>query len=245
MKKLDGKVAFITGASGGLGRASAQLFSSQGAKLILADIDDKPLAALAKTLPNAIAITLDVSDESGWNEAIKRAISVYGQLDILVNNAGIDSTVPLLETSLEQFNRVVSVNQTGCFLGMKAAASVMSDGGSIINVSSMAGMQGVPGKTAYSASKFAVRGMTKVAALELSDRAIRVNSIHPGAINTALLGDPEELKESGASNIVPLKRVAEPEEVANMVAFLASDDSSYATGAEFVIDGGILAGPSF
>lgn len=245
MSTLDGKVAIITGASGGLGKATAELFSSLGAKLVLTDINGETVSAVAAALPDAIAITQDVSNEASWNDAVTLAISTYGQLDILVNNAGIDFSESLLETSLELFDLTIRVNQTGCFLGMKAAAKVMAEGGSIINISSMAGLQGLPGKIAYSASKFAVRGMTKVAALELAHKGIRVNSVHPGGINTPMLGDPEALKASGAVNMVPLKRVAEPVEIAKTIAFLGSDDASYSTGSEFVVDGGIMAGPSF
>ena len=242
MNRLKDKVALITGAGGGLGKATAILFSGMGAKLVLADIDSEAVEALAGELDNALAITLDVSCESAWDRAIEQTVSHYGKLDILVNNAGIDVVAPLLETSLELYNRVVSINQTGCFLGMRTAAGVMNDGGSIINISSLAGMQGFPGRSAYAASKFAVRGMTKVAALELASRNIRVNSVHPGAIDTAMHNADSGTDDSGVADVIPLSRIAAPEEIANMILFLASEDSSYATGSEFVVDGGMLAG---
>ena len=213
-----------------------------GASLVLTDINSDAVKALASELDRAIAITMDVSCESDWSSAIDQTMSHYGELDVLVNNAGIDVVMSLRDTTLEIFNRVVSINQTGCFLGMKSAAAVMNKGGSIVNISSLAGMQGFPGRTAYAASKFAIRGMTKVAALELAERNIRVNSVHPGGIDTAMNAADSDAEDSGAAGIIPLSRVAAPEEIANMIAFLASDDSSYATGSEFVIDGGMSAG---
>ncbi|NIB38344.1 SDR family oxidoreductase [Pseudomaricurvus alkylphenolicus] len=252
MKKLQNKTAIITGAGGGLGQAIARLFSDHGANLILADIDNKAVNSLAGSLPNAIGVMLDVADEENWGKVVEQGLAEFGGIDILINNAGIMRASPLLETSLELYKVVVNTNQTGCFLGMKTAGLVMNSGGAIVNLSSTAGIQGLPGLSAYSASKFAVRGLTKVAALELASKGIRVNSLHPGAINTGMLNDIKEEQpslenknEPEAPPMVALKRIAQPEEIAKTVLFLACDDSSYSTGAEFVADGGILAGPSF
>ncbi len=251
MKKLQNKVALITGAGAGVGAATARYFSEQGAKLILTDINAEAVEAVAASLPDAIAAPLDVADENAWQSAVDRGLSEFGGIDILVNNAGIDLTTPLLETSAETFNLMTRVNQLGCFLGMKTVGAVMNKGGSIINLSSLAGLQGIAGRVAYVASKFAVRGMTKVAALELADRGIRVNSVHPGPVNTAMLATGaadapiDEAAAAAALDKIPLKRVAEPEEIAALLSFLASDDSAYSTGSEFVVDGGIAAGPSF
>lgn len=254
MKKLEGKTAIITGAGGGLGEATARQFSEQGANLVLVDIQQDAVTKVAESLPNALAMSLDVADEDGWQQVVNKTVDEFGGLDILVNNAGIERSAPMTETSMELYNAVISTNQTGCFLGMKTAGKVMNEVGAIVNISSLAGMQGIPGAIAYVASKFAIRGMTKVAALELAHKNIRVNSVHPGGINTAMFTDmneriSESMEEQGqdaaALSMVALKRVSEPEEIARLVLYLASDDSSYSTGTEFIADGGILAGPSF
>ncbi|MFC6672053.1 SDR family NAD(P)-dependent oxidoreductase [Marinobacterium aestuariivivens] len=249
MQKLTDKVALITGAGAGVGAATARLFAENGAKLVLADIDIEAAQALAEELPDTIAVKLDVGDEAGWQAAVDQAQVAFGGLDILINNAGIDRSAPLLDTSTELYNAVITTNQLGCFLGMKTAGAVLNKGGAIVNVSSLAGMMGLPGKVAYVASKFAVRGMTKVAALELASRGIRVNSVHPGAVNTRMLTEdqpaPPPGQEGSALEMVAMRRIAEPSEVAALNLYLASDDASYSTGCEFVVDGGILAGPSF
>lgn len=252
MHKLTNKVALLTGAAGGLGAATAKLFAEQGAKLVLADIDEQAVRSLAQDIPASIGVKLDVSDEAAWQHVVELAVSTFGGIDILINNAGIERAVPMMDTSVELFNLMTNTNQLGCFLGMKTAGALMSPDGAIVNLSSLAGLQGFAGRTAYAASKFAVRGMTKVAALELAERGIRVNSVHPGPINTAMLAastnaqrSPEELaRATAALNAIPLKRVAEPDEIAKMLLFLACEDSAYSTGAEFVCDGGMAAGPA-
>jgi 3alpha(or 20beta)-hydroxysteroid dehydrogenase len=247
MGTLSGKVALITGAARGQGKAEASRFVEEGAQVLVADVLGNEARDVAAGLGDAAApVTLDVSSESSWAAAIEQAHAQFGGLDVLVNNAGVLHFSPLAVTSLEDYRRVIDVNQVGVFLGMRAAANRMRDGGSIINISSIEGMIGMPGLVAYGASKFAVRGMTKVAALELAPRGIRVNSINPGVIDTPMIDRPDVQAVLGpilAS--VPLRRAADPNEVADLALYLASDASSYSTGAEFVIDGGITAGKEF
>jgi len=254
MGRLDDKVALITGAARGQGAAAARRFVAEGARVMISDVLNEDGKALAEELGEAAWYQpLDVGDEQAWSEAIAEVERVFGRLDVLVNNAGILFFSPLEQTSLADYERVIRTNQIGTFLGMRSAVPVMkrNGGGSIVNVSSVEGIAGMPMLTAYSASKFAIRGMTKVAAMELGLSGIRVNSVHPGAINTtmvssALGGLPVDVNLVGQR--VPLGRVAQPEEVANLVLFLASDESSYCTGGEFLVDGGAtathsLAGP--
>jgi len=244
---LEGKVALISGAARGMGAEEARLFVSQGAKVVLGDVlDDEGEKTAAELGESAIYQHLDVTNESDWQAGVAKAESAFGKLDVLVNNAGILRFGPLESTSLEEYELVIRINQMGPFLGMKTAAPAMrrAGGGSIVNISSLAGMTGVAGAVAYTSSKFAVRGMTKVAALELGSAGIRVNSVHPGGVETPMtrpLGDD-------ASNVevreytTPIARIGRPDEIAQMVLFLASDKSSYCTGSEFVVDGGDLAG---
>jgi 3alpha(or 20beta)-hydroxysteroid dehydrogenase len=250
MNRLDGKVAIITGASRGQGAAEARLFVNEGARVVLADVLDDQAAALTAELGDqARCIHLDVTDEGEWERTVSLAMSAFGRVDVLVNNAGIAKYSPIADLSLAQYMEVVNVNQVGTFLGMRAVISAMTRGGrgSIVNISSTSGLVGVPGTAAYTASKFAVRGMTKVAALELAASGIRVNSVHPGGVDTPMLhSDDMEAAAIGLESFVktvPLGRLAEPRELANLVLFLASDESSYCTGSEFVADGGLTAGP--
>lgn len=245
MGKLDGKVALVTGASRGQGAAEARLFVEEGASVVLADVLHEEGTALAAELGSGACFQhLDVRDEDGWRAAVAEAVGRFGGLSILVNNAGIFRFSPLEGTTREVFDEVVAVNQTGVFLGMQAVAGPMraAGGGSIINVSSVDGLVGMTYGIAYVASKFAVRGMTKCAALELAGAGIRVNSIHPGGVDTPMANMVPGVDVASAFSNVPLGRIGRPEEIARLVAFLASDDSSYCTGSEFIIDGGMTAG---
>jgi 3alpha(or 20beta)-hydroxysteroid dehydrogenase len=243
MKRLEGKVALITGASRGQGAAAARCFVAEGARVVLGDVLD--CAPLAHELGDAaVALTLDVTQESHWLAAVALAETHFGALHVLLNNAGIVRVAPLLETSLDDYRAVIEVNQTGCFLGMRVAAPAMirAGGGAIVNVSSTGGLEGVPQSIAYAASKHAVTGMSKTAAIELGRYGIRVNSLHPGGVDTAMLNLTDE-QRANAFGFLPLGRVASADEIARVAAFLASDDASYMTGSAVLADGGSMAGP--
>ena len=252
MGRLDGKVALISGAARGMGRAEARLFAAEGAKVALCDVVDGEGKTAAEEIgANALYQHLDVTNEDEWETAVTATTSAFGKLDVLVNNAGIAEAAPLAEMTLDSYRRVTEVNQTGVFLGMRAVIEAMTaaGGGSILNISSIDGMVGMDNLTSYVASKWAVRGMTKVAAMELASRNIRVNSIHPGFILTTLGVDegvdPAEvhaLLNSHAERLTPMGRPGKPEDIAMLALFLASDESSYSTGSEFVADGGLIAG---
>ena len=252
MGRLDGKVALISGAARGMGNAEARLFAREGARVALGDVVDDETKALAEAIGgDALALHLDVTSEDGWAEAVAATTAAFGLLDVLVNNAGIAESAPLADMTLESYRRVTEVNQTGVFLGMRAVIPAMTEagGGSILNISSIDGMMGMDNLMSYVASKWAVRGMTKAAARELGPRGIRVNSIHPGFILTSM-GVPEgaepepihELIGDYASRMAPLGRAGQPADVAHLALFLASDESAYATGSEFIVDGGLTAG---
>ncbi|SOC40729.1 glucose 1-dehydrogenase [Salinicoccus kekensis] len=242
MARLSDKVAIITGAARGMGAVHAKKFIENGAKVIVTDIlEDEGKALVNELGENAMFIKHDVTSEEDWESVVAKAKEKFGTVDILVNNAGIDLPAQNIEdVETEQFRKITDINQTSVFFGMRAVAPVMKENnkGSIVNISSLAGIIGANQKIAYTASKFAVRGMTKAAALELGEFNIRVNSVHPGFIATDmtyhLIND--ELEQS-----FPLKRAGRIEEVSGMVIYLASDESSYSTGAEFVIDGGLGA----
>jgi len=247
MKNLENKVALITGAARGQGAAEARLFAARGAKVMLCDVLDadgeKTAAAIG---PAAAYLRLDVTDEDSWHAAVEATVARFGKLNVLVNNAGIGLLGALKTMSVADYMKTIEINQLGVFLGMRSVAAAMkaAGGGSIINISSIAGLGGAVGGVAYCASKFAVRGMTKVAAMELGPDNIRVNSIHPGGVMTNMLSDAG-LTGAGADALfarTPLGRIAQPEEMATLAAYLASDDSSYSTGSEFVADGGLTAG---
>jgi 3alpha(or 20beta)-hydroxysteroid dehydrogenase len=244
MGRLSGKAALITGAANGQGAAAARRFVAEGARVTLADVDDDAGKALAHEL-GATYVHLDVSQEDGW----AAALDACGPVTVLVNNAGVLHFSLLHETTLADYERVIRVNQVGTFLGMRAVVPGMLEAGtgSIVNVSSVEGLAAAPLLTAYTASKFAIRGMTKVAALELAGKGVRVNSVHPGVVDTGLLptalgGQPVDL--SYVAKRVPMHRVGQAAEIAELVVFLASDDSSYCTGSEFVADGGVTAAHS-
>lgn len=245
--RLDGKVALISGAARGMGQAEADLFAQEGAKVVLADVlDDQGRQAaqdIVRQGGEAYYVHLDVTLESDWQRAVETAEQTYGQLSILINNAGIVRMAPLDETSLEAWHEVINVNQTGVFLGMKHAIPAMrrAGGGSIINISSVAGLVGLPNIPAYQASKGAVRLLTKNAAVQYAQDNIRVNSIHPGRIETPMTAPLASERREMVINLTPLRRDGKPREVAYGALFLASDEASYVTGAELVIDGGFTA----
>ena len=242
--RLAGKVAIITGAARGQGAAEARRFAAEGARVVLGDVLDADGEAVAAEIGAAARyVHLDVTKESDWEAAIAAA-EAMGPLTTLVNNAGILQFRAIADTSLDDYLGVVMVNQVGTFLGMRSAIGPMTraGGGSIVNISSIDGIGSKNGLVSYSSTKGAVRSMTKTAALELGHLGIRVNSVHPGGVWTPMIGDvPAEQFDMGHRHL-PLQRASRPEEIAAMVCCLASDDASYCTGAEFVVDGGWLAG---
>ncbi|GAB3572134.1 glucose 1-dehydrogenase [Amycolatopsis endophytica] len=245
MGRLDGKAAIVTGAARGQGAAAARRFTDEGAKVMIADVSDDEGKALADEI-GALYQHLDVSSEDDWAAAVRRAEDEFGVLNVLMNNAGILHFSELADTKLADYERVIRINQIGAFLGMRSVVEPMTraGGGSIINVSSVEGLAGMPFLVAYTASKFAIRGMTKVAALELGRRGIRVNSVHPGMIDTKMVSDAAggaEIDMSWVGKKIPLGRAGQPGEIAQLAVFLASDESSYSTGSEFVADGGATA----
>ncbi|OME87428.1 short-chain dehydrogenase [Paenibacillus sp. FSL A5-0031] len=249
--RLQGKIAVITGAGTGIGKTTALRFAKEGAKVVVTDINFENVKKTADEIQQsggeALALHHDVSHEDSWTQVVDASLSTYGQIDILFNNAGIYFIKPLAETTLDEFNRMMSINVTSVFLGMKHVMPLMAKkgGGSVINASSVAGLKGAAGHIAYGASKGAVRIMTKDAAVEYAPANVRVNSIHPAYINTAMGAyavNTAKIPESELAKIVaPLGRFGTVEEVANLVVFLASDESSFSTGAEFILDGGATA----
>ena len=247
--RLNGRVALITGAARGQGEAEARRFVAEGARVVVTDILDDEGHALADELGEAATYQhLDVVDPGQWEAAVAAATDRFGALHIPINNAGI-GVVGLIDTlDLAEHRRIIDVNLHGVYLGMRAAKAPMlaSGNGAIVNISSIDGIVGVSGMTSYSASKFAVTGMTRSAAIELGPLGIRVNSIHPGVISSPMVKEaPSEVvaKLDRLMDMQPIKRMGEPHEVASLALFLASDEASYITGAQFVIDGGHLAGP--
>ncbi|MFJ6833136.1 SDR family NAD(P)-dependent oxidoreductase [Streptomyces sp. NPDC091209] len=256
MGKLDGRVVLITGAARGQGEQEARLFVEEGARVVVADVLDDQGEALAKEI-GAHYVHLDVSQEDDWAAAVRSARAAYGRIDGLVNNAGILRFNELVDTPLAEFMRIVQVNQVGVFLGIKTLAPELASagGGTIVNTASYTGLTGMAYVGAYAATKHAIVGLTRVAALELAAKKIRVNAVCPGAVDTAM-SNPAQL-DPGANTeeasealdelyrkLVPLGRIGRPEEVARLVLFLTGEDSSYITGQPFVIDGGWLAGVS-
>jgi 3alpha(or 20beta)-hydroxysteroid dehydrogenase len=251
--RLDGKVALITGGARGMGKSHARHFAAEGARVVLGDLLDDRGSAVAAGLGAASCryVHHDVTSEAGWAAAVGTALDAFGRLDVLVNNAGVLKFADITDMPLADFRQVLEVNAVGCWLGMKAVIEPMkaAGGGSIVNISSIEGFTGAAGLSAYSASKFAVRGMTKAAASELGRFGIRVNSVHPGGVLTRMVleaaGTSGHSDGEGFLRSMPLGRFAEPAEISRLVAYLASDDASYSTGSEFVADGGILCGPGY
>jgi len=251
MNRLANKVAIITGAARGMGAAAARLFVGEGARVVIADVLESEGEALARELGAAALFRRhDVADESSWQSLVHETVAHFGGIDVLVNNAGVLLMRGLLDIDKREFERVLAINLVGTFLGIKAAAPQIIErgGGSIVNISSVDGMKGSNATAAYSASKWGVRGLTKVAAMELGHRGVRVNSVHPGGIRTPMTTRPGPEADAAVNRFykgMPLGRIGQPEEVAYVTLFLASDEASYVCGAEIVVDGGMIIGPYY
>jgi 3alpha(or 20beta)-hydroxysteroid dehydrogenase len=261
--RLDGKVALITGGARGMGESHVRAFVAEGAQVVFGDVLDDKGKEVAASLGDAVRYAHhDVTSPEDWAAAVATTVDTFGKLNVLVNNAGILKRGLIKDMAFEEFRRVIEVNTFGQWLGMKSAYPALkaAGGGSIVNVSSIEGLSGAAGLSAYSASKFAVRGMTKSAAQEFGPDRIRVNSVHPGAIVTDMLvsmADTLGVGESGGAEdetiehykrfveSIPLRNLGKAKHVTSMVVYLASDESKYSTGSEFVVDGGILAGPGY
>ena len=249
MRRLEGRVALVTGAASGIGKAIAERLSSEGAAVVLTDIQDELGELATKNIVasggRAVYVHHDVTSEGDWGIAVASADEAFGRLDILVNNAGMGDLKTIEDTTLEEYERTVAVDQTGVFLGMKVAAKLLkqSGNGSVINISSIFGTSGgFGGSPAYHAAKGAVRTLTKNIALHWADQGVRVNSVHPGFIQTPILEQAEGTEiEAGMVALTPMGRLGQPEEIAAGVAYLASDDASFVTGLELYIDGGFIA----
>ena len=247
MNRLEKKVALVTGGARGLGAAAVRMMIKEGAQVVFGDVLDAEGEALQEELgDSAVFVHMDVTEQSDWNAAIERA-EAFGPLNVLVNNAAVVHMAALSETTDEDYMRVFKINQFGTFIGIRSVIEPMkrAGSGSIINVSSIDGLHSAAGLSAYSSTKWAVRGLTKNAAIELGQYGIRVNSVHPGGMYTAMGGSEfasvEDLNESTYSRF-PIPRVGMPEEVAQLILFLATDEASYSTGSEFVADGGWFTG---
>lgn len=249
MGKLDGRVVLVTGAARGQGEQEARLFRAEGAEVVVADVLDDRGEALAKEI-GALYAHLDVGREDDWAAAVAAAKSAYGRVDGLVNNAGVLRFNSLVDTPLDEFMQVVRVNQVGVFLGIKTLAPEIeaAGGGTIVNTASYTGLTGMAYVGAYAATKHAIVGLTRVAALELARKGIRVNAVCPGSVDTPMTDPGDEASAETVARLyrkrVPLGRIGRPDEVARLALFLSCEDSSYITGQPFVIDGGWLAGVS-
>lgn len=243
MGKLENKIAIVTGAAQGMGESHARTMLKEGAKVVITDLNSTKGEALAEELgENVLFVKQDVTKEEDWKKVISETESTFGPINILVNNAGISFNKTFEECTLDDYMKIVNINQVSVFLGMKYVQPSMAkaNGGTIINISSMNGIVG--GAVGYTDTKFAVRGITKAGAIEFSKDNIRVNSIHPGVVETPMVteGDSYEIIKEYAKTI-PLGRMAKPQDISDLVLFLASDDSRYSTGSEFIVDGGITA----
>jgi cyclopentanol dehydrogenase len=247
MGRLDGKVALITGAARGQGETEGRLFAQEGAKVVLTDVlveaGERVAASIRAGGGEAMFIRLDVSSPDEWTEVVRHTVQTYSRLDILVNNAGIAQRAGLLETREADWDRLMDINLKGVFLGMQYAIPAMlaSGGGSVINISSTSGIVGFPGGTAYHSAKGGVRLLTKATAAEFAKQGVRVNSIHPGLIETPMTDNMAAEREALLLDRTPMGRKGTPSEIAYGALFLASDESSFMTGAELVIDGGMTA----
>ncbi len=247
MNRLKDKVAIITGAARGQGEATARLFAAEGCSVVLTDVLDAEGEAVAADIgERAVFVHQDVSNEADWAQVVETAVSTFGKIDILVNNAAITHYGPIEETSLADFQRLLSINLIGQFLGIKAVLPRMKQGrqGSIVNISSVNGLRGTNGMSTYDACKWGVRGMTKAIALEAAPYNVRVNSVHPGAINTPMLNPTgsTNTKPIATGLGIPFGRVGEAPEVAAASLFLATDEASYVSGAELTVDGAWTSG---
>ncbi|AVR00886.1 oxidoreductase [Oceanobacillus iheyensis] len=255
MPRLEGKTAVITGGAGGIGKKTAETFLKEGAKVLLVDMNQDALDEVKSVLDQfgeVATVKANVTNEEEVKGYVNKAKEQFGSIDIFFNNAGIEGEVaPIAEQKLEDYQKVMAVNGEGVFLGLKHVLPVMSEqeSGSIINTSSVAGLGGFPGLAPYVASKHAIVGLTKSAAVEIADKGVRVNSIHPSPVNTRMMrsiekgqnpDDPSSSKEE-QTKAIPLARYGEAEDIANLVLFLASDESKFITGSEYRVDGGLTA----
>ena len=246
MGRLDGKVALITGGARGMGAEDSRLFAAEGAVVVLTDVLDDLGAETASQIDGASYHHLDIRNGAEWQAVVDQVMSDHGRIDVLVNNAGVDLVKKLLATTIEDFEQVTDINLRGTFLGMRTVAEAMIKAElpcSIVNISSVAGLQGLANHAVYSASKFGVTGLTKSAAKEWGRYGIRVNSVHPGLIETAMTADmrsftdPEVRRQ--VERTVPLRRMGKASDIAKLALFLASDDSDYCSGQAYIVDGGV------
>jgi 3alpha(or 20beta)-hydroxysteroid dehydrogenase len=247
MKRFEKRTVIVTGGARGMGASHTRGFIAEGANVVIADVADQEGRRLADELGDrAVFSRLDVTSEADWAATVRAAEGAFGPVSVLVNNAGIVLFAPIAETELKDWSRVLDINLTGTYLGIRAVApSIRKFGrGAIVNISSAAGMSGAYGAGAYVASKWGVRGLTKTAALELARDNIRVNSVHPGATRTTMTAQPDvEAVATASVKGLAIPRIAQPEELTRLVLFLASDEASFSTGSEFIADGGSLLGP--
>ncbi|GLZ84562.1 3-alpha-hydroxysteroid dehydrogenase [Metapseudomonas resinovorans] len=247
MQRLANKVAIITGGARGMGAQTSRLFVKEGATVVIADLLEDEGHALAAELGEAASFRcLDVSKEEGWQQLVHETVERHGRIDVLVNNAAVLVFGAIEELTQTQFERALSINLTGTFLGIRSVAPIMREqrAGSIVNISSVDGLRGVNALAAYVSSKWGVRGLTKVAALELGPHGVRVNSVHPGGVDTVMSNPTGASREDLAPQYrtVPQQRIGAPEEIARATLFLASDEASYCNGSELSVDGGVAAG---
>jgi len=245
-ERFTGKTVLITGSVGGLGQAMAHAFAGEGGHVVVSGRKEQEGHALAGQIgKGATFVRLDVTDEASWSRAIQTIEAKLGPLSVLINNAAYLAVGGVEQVPLDEWQKVIATNLTGAFLGIRAAAPSMrrNGGGSIVNISSIAGLHGTPGLAAYGASKWGIRSLTRTAAYELARDRIRVNSVHPGIIDTALAYDPKTGAELVPTNDFAIPRMASVEEIMNYVLFVASEDASFSTGSEFVADGGFALGP--